>query len=169
MIVHTSVYDKRNAFEFPIVNFPWLSGDVPRLPSYGVYIFQLVRFADCCGSDIHSKNLQITCKLLTQSYIYHKLGKTFGKFFRSYSDLLSSFGELSFQEYQKESTGLLWWSSLQTKEGQRRSEFRLVGFLNSKTPSTSKVWPSDHREDERSCAWSVYSLVRIMPWALHSD
>ena len=27
--VHTSVYDKRNDFEFPIVNFPWLSGDVP--------------------------------------------------------------------------------------------------------------------------------------------
>ena len=40
--VHTSIYDKRNDFGFPIVNFPWLSGDVPRLPSYGVYISQLV-------------------------------------------------------------------------------------------------------------------------------
>ena len=29
--IHTSVYDKRNDFGFPIVNFPWLSGDVPRL------------------------------------------------------------------------------------------------------------------------------------------
>ena len=27
-----------------------------------------------------------------------------------------------------------------------RSEFRLVGLENSQTPSTSKVWPSDHRE-----------------------
>ena len=35
---HTSVYDKRDDFGFPIVNFPWLSGDVSRLPSYGVYI-----------------------------------------------------------------------------------------------------------------------------------
>ena len=34
--VHTSVYDKRNDFGFPIVNFTWLS--VPRLPSYVVYI-----------------------------------------------------------------------------------------------------------------------------------
>ena len=42
--VHTSFYDKRNAFGFPFVNFPWLSCDVPRLPSYGVYISQLVRF-----------------------------------------------------------------------------------------------------------------------------
>ena len=86
---------------FPIVNFPWLSGDVPRLPSYGIYISQLVRFARCCTSvlDFHSKNLQITSKLLIQGYRYHKLRKTFGKFFRSYSELLSKFGDISFQEY----------------------------------------------------------------------
>ena len=46
--VHTSVYDKRDDFRFPNVNFPWLSGDVTRLPSYGVYISQLVRCASCC-------------------------------------------------------------------------------------------------------------------------
>ena len=99
--IHTSVYDKRDDFGFPIVNFPWLSGDVPRLPPYGIYISQLVRFARCCTSvlDFHSKNLQITSKLLTQGYRYHKLRKTFGKFFRSYSELLSKFGDISFQEY----------------------------------------------------------------------
>ena len=43
--VHTSVYDKRDDFGFPIVNFPWFSGDVPRLLSYVVYNSQLVRFA----------------------------------------------------------------------------------------------------------------------------
>ena len=32
-------------------------------------------------------------------YRYHKLRKTFGKFFRSYSELLSKFGDISFQEY----------------------------------------------------------------------
>ena len=62
---------------FPIVNFPWLSGDVPRLPSYGIYISQLVRFSRCCTSvfDFHSKNHQITSKLLTQGNRYHKLRK----------------------------------------------------------------------------------------------
>ena len=30
---------------FKIVNFPFLDGDVPRSTSYGVYIFQLIRFA----------------------------------------------------------------------------------------------------------------------------
>ena len=27
--IYTSVYDKRDDFGFPIINFPWLSGDVP--------------------------------------------------------------------------------------------------------------------------------------------
>ena len=99
--INTSVYDKRDDFGSPIVNFPWLSGDVPRLPSYGIYISQFVRFARCCTSvfDFHSKNLQITSKLLTQGYRYHKLRKTFDKFFRSYSEILSKFGAIPFQEY----------------------------------------------------------------------
>ena len=60
---------------------------------------------------------------------------------------------------------LLRWSCLQTSEGQRRSEFHLVGIENSETPATSSVWPSDHREDYRSCAWPFYSLVQIIPKA----
>ena len=54
----------------------------------------------CCTSvfGFHSNNFQITSKLLTQGYRYHKLRKTFGKFLRSYSDLLSK-DAISFQEY----------------------------------------------------------------------
>ena len=36
--IYTSVYDKRDDFGFPIVNFPSLSGDVPRLPLLGVVL-----------------------------------------------------------------------------------------------------------------------------------
>ena len=36
--VSSKIYDKRDDFDFDIVNFPFLDGDVPRLPSYGVYI-----------------------------------------------------------------------------------------------------------------------------------
>ena len=104
--IHNSVYDKRDDYGFPIIKFPCFSGDVPRHPSHGIYISQLVRFARCCTSvfDFHSKNLQITSKVLTYGYIYHKLRKTFGKFFRSYSELLSKFGAILFQEYV--STGI---------------------------------------------------------------
>ncbi|KAK3098297.1 hypothetical protein FSP39_018072 [Pinctada imbricata] len=48
--IHTSVYDKRDDFGFSIVNFPWLDGDVPRLPSYGIYISQLIR--DTMGESV---------------------------------------------------------------------------------------------------------------------
>ena len=37
-IVSSKIYDKRDDFNFEIVNFPFLDGDVPRSPSM-VYIF----------------------------------------------------------------------------------------------------------------------------------
>ena len=43
--VKTKIYDKLDDFDFDIVNFPFLDGDVPRSTSYGVYISQLTRFA----------------------------------------------------------------------------------------------------------------------------
>ena len=43
--VKTKIYDKRDDFDFDIVNFPFLDRVVPRSASYGVYISQLIRFA----------------------------------------------------------------------------------------------------------------------------
>ena len=40
----TKIYDKRDDFDFPIVNFPFLEGDIPLATSNGSYISQLVRF-----------------------------------------------------------------------------------------------------------------------------
>ena len=44
-ISESTVYDKWDDFNFDIVNFLFLDGDVPRRPSYGVYISQLSRCA----------------------------------------------------------------------------------------------------------------------------
>ena len=44
-IASLKIYDKRDDFNFEIVNFPFLDGDVPRSPSYGVCISGLFRFA----------------------------------------------------------------------------------------------------------------------------
>ena len=38
-IVSSKIYDKQDHFNFEIVNIPFLDGDVPRSPSYGVYIY----------------------------------------------------------------------------------------------------------------------------------
>ena len=43
--VKTKIYDIRDDFDFDIVNFPFLDGDVSRSTSYSVYISQLIRFA----------------------------------------------------------------------------------------------------------------------------
>ena len=86
----TKIYDKRDDFSFPIVNYPFLDGDVPLAPSYGIYISQLVRFARVCNnvSDFNERNLFITGKLLHQGFRYHKLVKTFTKFYYRYKDLI---------------------------------------------------------------------------------
>ena len=43
----TRLYDKCDDFDFHIVNFPYLSSNLPSGPSYGVYISQLIRYARC--------------------------------------------------------------------------------------------------------------------------
>ena len=40
----SKIYNKRDYFNFEIVNFPILDGDVPRSPSYGVYSSKLIYF-----------------------------------------------------------------------------------------------------------------------------
>ena len=92
-IVSTKIYDKHDDFDFEIVNFPFLDGDVPRSTSYGVYISQLIRFARASSyvTDFNTRNKLLTQKLLKQGYRYHKLRKTFSKFYRRYFDLISKF------------------------------------------------------------------------------
>ena len=86
-------YDKRDDFDFEIVNFPFLDGDVPRPASYGVYISQLIRFDRVSShvTDFNTRNKLLTAKLLNQGYRYHKLRKAFSKFYRRHSNLVSKF------------------------------------------------------------------------------
>ena len=76
------MYDKRDHFEFDIVNFPISDGEVPRRASYGVYISQLIRFARICNhvTDFNAQNKCLKAKLLQQGYRYHKLQKYFLNF-----------------------------------------------------------------------------------------
>ena len=89
-IVSSKTYDKRDDLNFEIVNIPFLDGDVPRSPSYGVYISQLIRFARVCPNvdDFNNRNLFLTTKLLKQGYRYHKIRKAFSKFYHRHSELI---------------------------------------------------------------------------------
>ena len=91
--VSTKIYDKRDNFDFDIVNFPFLDGDVPRRTSYGVYISQLIRFARASSNlnDFNYRNKALTAKLLRQGYRYFKLRKAFSKLYRRHSALLEKY------------------------------------------------------------------------------
>ena len=89
----TKICDKHNDLNFEIVNFPFLDGDALRSTSYGVYISQLILFARASSyiTDFNTCSKLFTQKLLKQGYLYHKLHKTFSKFYRRYYDLISKF------------------------------------------------------------------------------
>ena len=61
-IVSTKIYDKHDDFDFEIVNFPFLDGDVPRSTYYGIYVSQLIRFARASShiADFNTRNKLLT-------------------------------------------------------------------------------------------------------------
>ena len=75
--------------KFSISQF--LDGDVPCSTSYGVFISQLIRFARASShvAEFNTCNKLLTQKLLKQCYRYHKLRKTFSKFYKRYYDLIT--------------------------------------------------------------------------------
>ena len=80
--VSGKIYNKRDDFDFEIVNFPFLDGDVSRATSYGVYISQLIRFARVSShvTDSNTRNKLLTAKPLNQGYRYHNNVKPFLSF-----------------------------------------------------------------------------------------
>ena len=80
--VSSKIYDKRDDFDFDIVSFPFLDGDVPRRTSYGVYISQLSRFARASSNlnDFNYHNKALTAKLLRQGYRYLNFVRRFRNF-----------------------------------------------------------------------------------------
>ena len=91
--VKTKVFDKRDDFDFDIVNFLFQDGGVPRSTSYGVYISQLIRFARVPShvDDFNTRNKVLTAKLLRLGYRYHKLRKAFSNFYRRHFDIVSEY------------------------------------------------------------------------------
>ena len=81
-IVYTKIYDKRDDFNFAIVNFPFLDGDVPQCPSYGVYISQLIRFARASShvTDFNNRNKFLTAKFLGKAICIINSAKHFPNF-----------------------------------------------------------------------------------------
>ena len=89
-LVSYKIYDKRDDFDYDIVNFPfWMA------------MFHVVPFMECIFprfasvsshvEDFNARNKCLTSKLLKQGYRSHKLRKTFSKFYRRHYELISKF------------------------------------------------------------------------------
>ena len=99
--LHTSLYDKRDDFNFHITNFPFLSSNIPSSPAYGVFISQhdlscssqLIRYARACSSYecFILRAMRLSNKLLGQGYVRERLKSSLRKFYGRYGDLTKQY------------------------------------------------------------------------------
>ena len=91
--LHTSIYDKRDDFNFHITNFPFLGSNIPTWPAYGVFISQLIRYARACSSYgcFILRATRLSNQLLEQGYVKERLKSSFRKFYGRYGDLIKQY------------------------------------------------------------------------------
>ena len=91
----TKLYDKRDDFNFSIVNFPFLCDNIPAAPANGVYISQLIRYSRACVyyQDFLDRGLLLTKKLLNQGFLMVRLKSSLRKFYGRHHDLVDRYGK----------------------------------------------------------------------------
>ena len=91
--LHTSIYDKRDDFNFHIISFAFLSSNIPASPAYGVFISQLMRYARACSSYecFILRATRLSNKLLDQGYVKERLKSSLKKFYGQYGDLIKQY------------------------------------------------------------------------------
>ena len=89
------IFDKRDVFDFDIVNFPDLSGNIPTAPAYGTYISQLIRYSRACHNydSFSSRHSMLAQRLFDQGFSARQLMSTFYKFMGRYPEPASKFNK----------------------------------------------------------------------------
>ena len=92
--LRTKRHDKRDNFNFLIVNFPFICSNISTASAYGVYISKLIRYSRGYGSyqDFLGRGLLLTRKLLTQGFLLVKLKSSLRKFYGRHHDLFDRYG-----------------------------------------------------------------------------
>ena len=89
----TSIYHKRDDFNFHITKLPFLSSNIPSSPACGVFISHLIRYHRACSSYecFILRARWLFSKLLKQGYFVERLKSTFNKFYGRYGDLIQQY------------------------------------------------------------------------------
>ena len=100
-IVSTKIYDKRDDFDI-VFSFWIVMFSV--VPLMGFTFLQLIRFARVCShvTNVNARNKSLTAQLLQQGYLYHKLRKTFSKFYPRHYELVSKFKNIFVMAYRNQ-------------------------------------------------------------------
>ena len=88
-----SIYDKRDDFNFEIVNYPFSDSCIPKKSALGVYISQLLRYARICSffQDFKVKSHALVLKLRNQGYKEADLRRLTLKFFKERQEYLGKY------------------------------------------------------------------------------
>ena len=88
------LYDKRNDFDFSVISYPFISGNIPKIPAYGVYISQLLRICQVCSefSGFKRETVNLHKKLLNQGFRRTSLIHKFKQFCAKYIHIWGKHG-----------------------------------------------------------------------------
>ena len=91
--LRTSLYDKRDDFNFHITNFPFLGSNNQSSPAYGVFISQLIRYARACSfyECFILRAARLSSKLLGQGYVRERLKSSSESFMGGFGDLIKHY------------------------------------------------------------------------------
>ena len=142
--LHTSIYDKRDDFNFHITNFPFLSSNIPTSPAYGVFISQLIRYARACSSYgcFILRATRLSNKLLEQGYVKERLKSSLRKFYGRYGDLIKQY-EVSLTQMLND---ILWPDHIQWQPPTDQTLYRTRPFTEFWVVSIEhlrRVWHAD--------------------------
>lgn len=92
--IHTRTYDKRDAFPFPVVNFPTLSGNIHYGRSHGVVSSQWRRFALGCSflADFQERSRALVKRVVKQGFSRQRLQRSWETFTTRNAHLLTRYG-----------------------------------------------------------------------------
>ena len=102
-----SIYDKRDDFNFAIVNFPYMDSCIPKKSALGVFYSQLIRYFRLNSSFVNFKLKckQLASKLISQGYLKKDLMRISTRFFNDNRDIFSKFNIGNLSHFMKE----IWW------------------------------------------------------------
>ena len=90
--IMTKCYDKCDAFGFHIVNFPFMSSNIPSAPAYSVYACRLICYARFCSNSIFLLlHRALVTRFLSQRYKVNHLSNTFKNVYGRHTDLVGHY------------------------------------------------------------------------------